>query len=107
MGGNTSILKVLLELFLLSTHFPVQKPFCKSFVFFSLRTLPSSVSCKSFACLPAVAGHSYENCRVYINSSHFGTRPAAGLVTNWLSIISSARIASLHHPTRLHAPKRG
>ena len=26
---------------------------------------------------------------------------------NWLSIIPSARIASLHHPARLHAPKRG
>ena len=31
--------------------------FCKSLVFYALRTLPSSVSCKSFAC------HSYENNR--------------------------------------------
>src|SRR5882724_4087072 len=45
-----------------------EKCICKSLVFYSLRTLPSSVSCKSFAC------HSYENCRVCTNNSHFGTR---------------------------------
>src|SRR5882672_2473573 len=101
LGINTSILKFLLELFLLSTLFPVQKPFCKSFVFFSLRTLPSSVSCKSFAC------RSYENCRVCTNSSHFETPRVSGLTTNWLSTIPSARIASRRHPARLHAPKRG
>src|SRR6266403_159383 len=44
-----------------------KKCICKSPVFYSLRTLPSSVSCKSFAC------HSYENCRVYANNSHSGT----------------------------------
>src|SRR5882672_5802730 len=45
-----------------------KKCMCKSLVFYSLRTLPSSVSRNSFAC------HSYENCRVCINNSHFGTR---------------------------------
>jgi hypothetical protein len=65
MGVNTSIPKLLLELFLL--------------IFYSLRTLPSSVSCKPFACLPAVAGDSYENCRVYINFSQFGTLPLSTL----------------------------
>jgi hypothetical protein len=43
--------------------------FRKSLVFYSLRTLPSSVSRKSFAC------HSYENCRVCTNNSHSGTLP--------------------------------
>ena len=47
--------------------FSRKKCICKSPVFYSLRTLPSSVSCKSFAC------HSYENCRVYANNSHSGT----------------------------------
>src|SRR6266849_2099551 len=47
--------------------FSRKKCICKSPVFYSLRTLPSSVSCKSFAC------HSYENCRVYTNNSHSGT----------------------------------
>ena len=37
--------------------------------FHSPYTLPSSVSCKSFAC------HSYENCRVCTNNSHSGTHP--------------------------------
>jgi hypothetical protein len=47
--------------------FPRKQPFCKSLVFYSLRTLPSSVSRKPFIC------HSYENCRVYINNSHSET----------------------------------
>src|SRR5713101_961740 len=38
-----------------------------SFQFSVLRTLPSSVSRNSFVC------HSYENCRVYTNNSHFGS----------------------------------
>ena len=42
--------------------------FFSPFLFKSLRTLPSYVCCKSFAC------HSYENCRVYTNNSHSGTR---------------------------------
>ncbi len=39
------------------TSLPVYFAFFKFFSFMHLRTLPSSVSCKSFAC------HSYENCR--------------------------------------------
>jgi hypothetical protein len=39
----------------------------KSLVFNALQTLQNSKSCKSFAC------HSYENCRVYTNNSHFGS----------------------------------
>ena len=46
-----------------------QKCICKSLVFYALRTLPSSVSCKSCIC------HSYENCRVYTNNSHSKTHP--------------------------------
>src|SRR6267142_1004984 len=38
------------------------------FVFNRLRALSFSVSRKSFAC------HSYENCRVYTNNSHFETQ---------------------------------
>ena len=43
----------------------------------ALRTLPSSVASKSFPC------HSYENCRVYTNNSHFGTHlvPATSPIT--------------------------
>ena len=61
-----------------------KSPRFSPFVFKSFRTLPSSVSRKSFACLPAVAGHSYanfasrtvlrdENCRVCTNNSHSGS----------------------------------
>src|SRR6266850_4223869 len=46
---------------------PHTKRICKSPVFYSLHTLPSSVSRNSFVC------HSYENCRVYTNNSHSGT----------------------------------
>src|SRR6266851_3738174 len=49
------------------------------------RTLSFSVGCKSFAC------HSYENCRVYTNSSHFETPRASSLTTNQLAF---------HHPIR-------
>src|SRR6267142_5741398 len=45
-----------------------KKCICKSLVFYALRTLPSSVACKSFAC------HSYKNCRVYTNNSHSETQ---------------------------------
>jgi hypothetical protein len=44
-----------------------KKCICKSPVFFTLRTLPSSVSCNPCIC------HSCENCRVYTNNSHSGT----------------------------------
>src|SRR5437879_13562363 len=49
--------------------FPCKKLICKSLVFYALRTLPSSVSCKSFVC------HSYENDRVSTNKSRSRTRP--------------------------------
>ncbi len=45
-----------------------QISFSISFLLSYFHTLPSSVSRKSFVC------HSYENCRVYTNSSQFGTR---------------------------------
>src|SRR6266403_6291075 len=44
----------------------VKSPLFSPFVFRCLRTLSFSVSCNSFA------SHSYENCRVYTNNSHFG-----------------------------------
>src|SRR5712664_4942890 len=97
MGVNTSILKVLLELFCSQRTFPCKKPFCKSFVFFSLRTLPSSVSCKSFA------WHSYENCRVCTNSSHFGTLSPEPVQGATPLRAASARSASLRHPFPLFA----
>ena len=46
---------------------PRKKRIRKSLVFYTLRTLPSSVSRKSCIC------HSYENCRVCTNNSHSGT----------------------------------
>src|SRR6266404_7490822 len=52
----------------------VQTCFQPSFVLNCFHTLSFSVSCNSFACLPAVAGHSYENCRVCTNDSHSGTQ---------------------------------
>src|SRR6266852_1873119 len=51
----------------LSRHSPLTAVFLP-FPFNRLRTLSFSVSSKSFAC------HSYENCRVYTNNSHSGTR---------------------------------
>jgi len=45
-----------------------ERPLFSSSPFNNLHTLPSSVSHKSFAC------HSYENCRVYTNNFHSGTR---------------------------------
>src|SRR5438876_3111189 len=50
--------------------FAQESPRFSTFVFNRFRILPSSVSCKSFAC------HSYENCRVCTNNSHSGTRPS-------------------------------
>ncbi len=51
---------------------------CKPLVFYSLHTLPSSVSRNSFVC------HSYENCRVYANDSHSET-PHLPLTTSILA----------------------
>src|SRR5713101_8321721 len=50
----------------LSRHSPLIAVFLP-FAFNRLRTLSFSVSRKSFPC------HSYENCRVCTNNSHFGT----------------------------------
>src|SRR6266850_2393823 len=52
---------------LLAEH-NAERPLFSSSPFNNLHTLPSSVSHKSFAC------HSYENCRVYTNNFHPGTR---------------------------------
>jgi len=41
---------------------------------FHLSTLRRFVSRKSCICLPAVAGHSYENCRVTSLKTSFGSR---------------------------------
>ncbi len=48
----------------------------------ALRTLPSSVSCKSFAC------HSYENCRVHTNNSHSGTRHSTLITRHCIQVLS-------------------
>src|SRR6266481_8485919 len=54
------------------TSLPVYFAFFKFFSFMHLRTLPSSVSRKSFPC------HSYENCRVRTNDSQSGTLRVRG-----------------------------
>jgi len=46
-----------------SLCFPKSNVLSTVFVLNCFHTLSFSVSCNSFACLPAVAGHSYENCR--------------------------------------------
>ena len=58
---------VTLQLPLFAGH-DAERPLFSSFPFTGLHTLPSFVSRKSFAC------HSYENCRVYTNNFHSGTR---------------------------------
>jgi hypothetical protein len=62
-----------------------------SFPFRGLRTLSFYVSRNPFAC------HSYENCRVYTNSSHFGTTP---------SIFSSFPLGSQRLRVRFSFPLR-
>ena len=69
-GGVGSVIVNQLALFS-----DVQTCFQPSFVLNCFHTLSFSVSCNSFACLPAVAGHSYENCRVCTNNFHSGTQP--------------------------------
>src|SRR6266403_2253330 len=67
---------------------PRKKCVCKSLVFYALRTLPRSVSCKSCIC------HSYENCRVYTNNSHSETHyrpltthcPLPTSPSNWVNL---------------------
>src|SRR6266403_4977972 len=68
MGGSAFVLKVLLELLreFVAHHLP--SPLFSPFLFMCLRSLSFSVSRKS--CI----WHSYENCRVCTNNSHFGTR---------------------------------
>ena len=57
---------------------PHTKRISKPLVFYSLHTLPSSVSRNSFVC------RSYENCRVYANDSHSET-PHLPLTTSILA----------------------
>src|SRR5712692_4414160 len=61
--------------FITLTSFVRHLRHCKPFVFSLMRTLPSSVSCKSFAChfLVPSGAEGYEDCRVYTISSQFGT----------------------------------
>ena len=66
-GSTSPFLKSYLNSFRSQRAFSRKKSYCKSPVFLALRTLPSSVSCNSFT------SHSYENCRVYTNNSHFGS----------------------------------
>src|SRR6266404_8092569 len=54
----------------LFTGHRAERPLFSSLPFNGLRTLPSSVVCKPFAC------HSYENCRVCTNNSHSGSSRA-------------------------------
>jgi hypothetical protein len=66
------------------SQFATPEPLFQRFLFKSLHTLPSSVSRKSFAC------HSYENCRVYTNNSHSGTRPSG------LRFLCALSVSALH-----------
>ena len=66
-------------------------PRCSPFVFKGFRTLSFSVACKSFAC------HSYENCRVYTNNSHFGSPGAPrGTQSSSLTAFFVRSFHSLH-----------
>src|SRR6267142_1103337 len=60
-------------------------------VFKRLRTLSFSVSCKSFAC------HSYENCRMYTNNSHFETQSLHSLLTSHESLVTSRQSLATSH----------
>src|SRR5258708_30267910 len=76
-------------------------PFSISFLLKPFRTLPSSVSRKSLVC------HSYENCRVYTNSSQFGA-PASLLLLRIPGTFPSSRFFSRSCPlscTFLHSNK--
>jgi hypothetical protein len=101
-GSTLPFLKSYLNSFCAQRMFPRKKPFCKPLIFYSLRTLPSSVSRNSFAC------HSYENCRVYTNSSHIETRSATshhqslssslGFQSSLLYLLSSLLPGAGGHP---------
>src|SRR6266850_3202398 len=73
-GSALSFLKFYLNSFAKSSVITCPSPLFSPFLFMRLHTLSFSVACKSFACLPAVAGHSYKNCRVYTNNSHSETQ---------------------------------
>ena len=96
-GSTRPFLKFYLNSFCSQRTFPCKKSFCKPFVFCALRTLPSSVSCNSFL------WHSYENCRVYTNSSHFGTLSTEPLQGTTPVRAAFARSASLRYPFPLFA----
>src|SRR6266446_6864744 len=90
------------------TSLPASFAFFKFFSFMHLRTLPSSVSCKSFAC------HSYENCRVCTNNSQSGTpRAPAGepgpaeilLPSTSVSVNSMFSVDSVLIPASPHSPR--
>src|SRR6266446_299374 len=90
------------------TSLPASFAFFKFFSFMHLRTLPSSVSSKSFAC------HSYENCRVCTNNSQSGTpRAPAGepgpaeilLPSTSVSVNSMFSVDSVLIPASPHSPR--
>src|SRR6266446_10644432 len=72
------------------TSLPASFAFFKFFSFMHLRTLPSSVSRKSFAC------HSYENCRVCTNDSQSGTLRARAGEPGPAEILSSSTSVSVN-----------
>src|SRR6266705_6376439 len=87
---------------------PAYFPFFKFFSFMHLRTLPISVSCKSFPC------HSYENCRVCTNDSQSGTpRARAGELgpaeilpsSTSVSVNSVSSVDSVLIPASPHSPR--
>jgi len=67
-------------------------PLFQRFLFKSLRTLPSYVTCNPFAC------HSYENCRAYTNNSHSGTRLSG------LRFLSALSVSALHSSSPVPKP---
>src|SRR6266478_3992136 len=92
--GGRGVLRLTSPRFVISGHslcshfslFAQDSPQISFFVLKSFRTLPSSVSRKSCIC------HSYENCRVYTNSSHSGTQRSS-LLNKCLSIRAPNRNA--------------
>src|SRR5712692_2071746 len=70
----------------LNRHSPLTAVFLP-FPFNRLRTLSFSVSRKSFPC------HSYENCRVYTNNSHSGTRHLPLITLHCVQVLSSHTLA--------------
>ena len=85
-GSALSFLKFYLNYSAKSSVITCPSPLFSPFLFMCLRTLSFSVSCKSFAC------RSYENCRVYTNNSHSGTRRSS-LLHGRLSIRAGNRNA--------------